>query len=79
MPEHKTIAAAPSGIADKPMADTDPVVLMTTAQVADLKRLSEDAREPEAFSAKLTGAEAAVRINALKAKLRLQDEPPHTL
>ncbi len=52
---------------------------MTPEQTADLKRLSDDAREPEAFSAKLTQAEARVRINALTAKLRLQDEPPHTL
>ncbi len=52
---------------------------MTPTQASDLKRLSEDAREPEAFRTKLTEAEAAVRIEALKAKLRLQDGPPHTL
>jgi hypothetical protein len=77
MPERNTNAAR--GAADKPGTASDPVGLMTTAQASDLKRLSEDARELEAFSAKLTEAEAAVRINALKAKLRLQDEPPHTL
>jgi hypothetical protein len=75
MPERNTLAAR--GAADK--SGTAPVELMTTAQASDLKRLSEDAREPEAFSPKLTEAEATVRINALKAKLRLQDEPPHTL
>ncbi len=61
------------------MSDPDPQGPMTPAQASDLKRLSEDAREPEAFRAKLTEAEAAVRIEALKAKLRLQDGPPHTL
>jgi hypothetical protein len=75
MPERNTFAAR--GAAQQP--GNAPVGLMTTAQASDLKRLSEDAREPEAFSAKLTEAEATVRINALKAKLRLQDEPPHTL
>jgi Protein of unknown function (DUF3072) len=52
---------------------------MTGAQASDLKTLSEQAREPEAFKTKLSKAEASRRIDALKAKLRLQDEPPHTL
>jgi Protein of unknown function (DUF3072) len=52
---------------------------MTTAQASRLKGLSEDARELDAFKPKLTRAEAARRIDALEAKLRLQDGPPHTL
>ena len=52
---------------------------MTTRQASRLKSLSEDARELDAFNPKLTHAEAARRIDALEAKLRLQDGPPHTL
>lgn len=52
---------------------------MTDTQVRDLKRLSEIAFEPEAFRPNLTRAEADRRIKALTAKLRLLDEPPHTL
>jgi len=52
---------------------------MTGAQASYLKTLSEQALEPDAFSAKLTKAEASRRIDALKAKLKLQDGPPHTL
>jgi hypothetical protein len=52
---------------------------MTQAQAARLRVLSEEAFEPEAFSLVLTRAEAALRIEALSAKLKLQDEPPHTL
>jgi hypothetical protein len=35
--------------------------------------------EPEAFNPRLDSTEAAHRIKALKAKLRLMDGPPHTL
>jgi hypothetical protein len=52
---------------------------MTPAQAARLEALSKEARELEAFNSKLTKAEASRRINALEAKLRLQDGPPHTL
>ena len=52
---------------------------MTDAQASRLKVLSEEARELEAFHPKLTKAEAARRIEALEAKLKLQDGPPHTL
>jgi hypothetical protein len=52
---------------------------MTDAQALDLKALSEAAFEPEAYKPHLTSIEAAQRINALRAKLRLLDEPPHTL
>lgn len=52
---------------------------MTGAQASYLKTLSEEAREPDAFKPNLTKAEASRRIDALKAKLRLQDAPPHTL
>lgn len=50
---------------------------MTGAQASYLKTLTEQAREPEAFSEHLTKAEASKRIDALKAKLKLYDGPPH--
>jgi len=53
--------------------------VMTAAQASDLKTLADQAREPEAFSARLTKGEASKRIEALKAKLKLMDGPPHTL
>ena len=53
--------------------------LMTREQAAQLKQLSTDALEPEAFDPNLTASEALLRIRSLEAKLRLQDEPPHTL
>ena len=46
---------------------------MTVAQAATLKRLAQDAYEPDAFKPNLTSAEA------LTAKLKLLGEPPHTL
>jgi len=52
---------------------------MTGAQVSYLRMLSQEALEPEAFNTRLTRAEAARRIETLKAKIRLQDGPPHTL
>ena len=51
---------------------------MTGAQASYLKTLSEQAHEPDAFSQRLTKAEASKRIDALKAKLELFDGPPHT-
>ena len=51
---------------------------MTGAQASSLKTLSEQALEPEAYKPGLTQAEAERRINALKAKLRLASDPPHT-
>ena len=54
-------------------------VRMSEAQAAELKRLSVAAFEPDAFKPNLDAAEAARRIAALKAKLRLLDGPPHTL
>jgi Protein of unknown function (DUF3072) len=50
---------------------------MTGAQVSYLKNLSEQAHEPDAFSERLTKAEASKRIDALEAKLKLFDGPPH--
>lgn len=58
--------------------DIAPREPMTAAQAAELKRLAGEGREPEAFAPSLTKAEAAERIKALKAKLRLMSEPPHT-
>jgi hypothetical protein len=52
---------------------------MTTAQAATLKRLAQDAYEPDAFKPNLTSAEADIRIAMLTAKLKLLGEPPHTL
>jgi len=52
---------------------------MTREQASELKALAEQAYELEAFREGLTQEEARRRINALRAKLRLQDGPPHTL
>jgi hypothetical protein len=52
---------------------------MTEEQAALLKQLAIDAYEPEAFRLHLTQSEAAERIAVLRAKLKLQDGPPHTL
>jgi hypothetical protein len=58
--------------------DTHSDTPMTTEQASRLKELAMEALEPEAFSPKLTASEAAIRIETLQAKLRLQDGPPHT-
>jgi hypothetical protein len=50
---------------------------MTGAQVSYLKSLAEEAHELDAFSERLTKAEASKRIDVLKAKLKLFDGPPH--
>ncbi len=52
---------------------------MTAEQAARLRQLSIDAYEPDAFKPALTQAEAERRIITLAAKLKLLDEPPHTL
>jgi Protein of unknown function (DUF3072) len=52
---------------------------MTAEQAATLKRLAKAAYELDAFKPNLTRAEADLRIAALTAKLKLLDEPPHTL
>jgi len=52
---------------------------MTAEQAVTLKRLAEAAYELGAFQPNLTRAEADVRIAMLTAKLKLLDEPPHTL
>ncbi|MDQ2080450.1 DUF3072 domain-containing protein [Xanthobacteraceae bacterium Astr-EGSB] len=52
---------------------------MTGAQASYLKTLAEQAHELDAFSPGLSKAEASRRIDALRAKLKLQDGPPHTL
>ncbi len=51
--------------------------VMSEEQARVLKRLAEQAFEPEAFNERLTRAEAQLRIAALTAKLKLQGEPPH--
>jgi len=52
---------------------------MTAEQAAKLKRLAEAAYELDAFKPSLTQDEADLRIAMLTAKLKLLDEPPHTL
>ena len=52
---------------------------MTREQASELKALAEEAYELDAYSDALSQAEASRRIGALKAKLRLQDGPPHPL
>ena len=59
--------------------ELDPIQPMTADQAATLKRLAEAAYERDAFKPNLTRAEADVRIAMLTAKLKLLDEPPHTL
>lgn len=54
-------------------------VKMTPAQSEELKRLSQDTRQPEAFDETLTPDEADERIRVLKAGLELGGEPPHVL
>ena len=58
---------------------TDTVAVMTDKQAVLLRELAIEAYEPEAFQPNLTKAEAELRINVLKAKLKLMGEPPHTL
>jgi hypothetical protein len=53
--------------------------VMTSKQVALLRKLAFDAYEPEAFAPNLTKVEAEQRISVLQAKLKLMGEPPHTL
>ncbi|HEX5211443.1 MAG TPA: hypothetical protein VFW22_06900 [Pseudolabrys sp.] len=65
----------PAAKLSKPAADLS----MTAEQAARLKQLSIDAYELDAFKQVLTRAEAARRITTLSAKLKLLDEPPHTL
>lgn len=52
---------------------------MTSEQAAVLKRLAEAAYELDAFKPGLSRTEAKIRIAMLTAKLKLLDEPPHTL
>jgi hypothetical protein len=62
-----------------PILSTGADAPMTSEQAAVLKELARDAYDLEAFDPRLTQAEAERRIVTLKAKLKLQDEPPHTL
>jgi hypothetical protein len=52
---------------------------MTAEQAETLRRLAKDAYKLDALKRNLTRAEADLRIAALTAKLKLLDEPPHTL
>jgi Protein of unknown function (DUF3072) len=57
----------------------EPLSRMAEDQAAYLKYLAREAYELDAFKPNLDRAEAARRIAALEAKLRLLDGPPHTL
>jgi hypothetical protein len=52
---------------------------MSPEQARQLKALAIEAYDPGAFHEKLSSPEAARRIAALRAKLKLLDGPPHTL
>ena len=52
---------------------------MTRAQASELRKLAEAAYELDAYRERLSQSEATRRIGALRAKLRLQDGPPHPL
>ena len=52
---------------------------MTVEQTVLLRQLALEAYELDAFGCHLTQAEANIRIATLAAKLKLLDEPPHTL
>lgn len=62
-----------------PILGTGPGERMTAEQAALLRRLAQDAYEPDVFSSQLTQSEAARRIAMLEAKLKLLCEPPHTI
>ncbi len=62
-----------------PDLTTGTVELMTIEQSNLLKHLAQETYDPQAFKRNLTQAEAARRIAALRAKIKLQGEPPHTL
>jgi hypothetical protein len=51
---------------------------MTAEQDVLLKRLAHEAYDTEAYGPRLTQKEAARRIAALQAKIKLQANPPHT-
>jgi Protein of unknown function (DUF3072) len=52
--------------------------IMSEEQAAELKRLSTEARDPQAFDPTLDPDEAARRIAALQAKLALLGSEEHT-
>jgi hypothetical protein len=52
---------------------------MTSEQAVLLKKLAVQAYELDAFRPQVTRAEADRRIAMLSAKIKLLDEPPHTL
>jgi len=68
--EHFEARKTPASAGDEPM---------TAEQATELKVLAGQTYEPDAFSTCLTRSEAQRRIATLSAKLKLLDEPPHTL
>ena len=73
MPSH------PDTRENDPTLNTGADAPMSGEQAAVLKELARDAYDLAAFNPHLTQTEAELRIATLKAKLKLQDEPPHTL
>jgi hypothetical protein len=69
MPEIRPPDLTLTGGADAPM---------TAEQAALLKQLAHEAYDTEAYGPELTQKEAARRIAALQAKIKLQGNPPHT-
>ena len=75
------MVAKPKKLTRRPVSilSTGAGARMTAQQSALLRHLARDGYEPDAFSEQLTQTEAGKRIAMLQAKLRLLDEPPHTL
>ena len=78
---HVAMAAKPKKLTRRaaPILSTGAGARMTAEQSVLLRQLARDGYEHDAFSKQLTQAEAVKRIAMLQAKLRLLDEPPHTL
>lgn len=72
------MSAHPPEIPSEPTLSGGAGEPMTAEQTELLRRLAQEAYDPEAFSSHLTQSEAALRIATLQAKLALQSEPPHT-
>jgi hypothetical protein len=69
MTESKNLDLTLTAAADAPMTDEQRTLL---------KRLAHEAFDFEAYGSHLSQAEASRRISALRAKIALQGEPPHT-
>ncbi len=79
LPNEKAARSGAEMSRTNPDLTTATVELMTIEQAKLLKHLAQETYEPQAFKSNLTQAEAARRIATLRAKIKLQGEPPHTL